>query len=584
MSKVIARPVTLSALLLAIGSAVAGTVPDVLPPASSWHGGSETLIVASSDRWVTPAERSGFVHSPTYAETVAFLRSVDRASALVSLHTFGKSHEGRDLVYALAKKPGAGRPVVVVQAGIHAGEIDGKDAGLMLLRDIAFRGRANLLDHVDLVFIPVLNADGHENASELGRPGQRGPGYKGSRTNALGLDLNRDYARLESPEVAAVVRLLQQFDPALYIDVHASDGPDYQYDVTYTFAGWGTYARSPATARWLMGEYSGDVDHALTAAGHVPDVYPSWINESAPWQGLRISAEGPRYSTGYGDFIGIPTVLVENHRMKPYRQRVLGTYVLIEQSLKTVGRAHERIAQAKSADRTARTATLMVKWERDSVPLYTRTFKGYRYESYDSPASGTRELLWTGQAEDMGLPVFGVTSTRDVAIPRAWWIMPHDRQLIAALHAHGIRMEVLDADRTMTLEAARGASGKPGEKLQRARVGMTLPAGAVRIPADQPFRLLAAALLEPESEDSFFAHGRFAQALAPETALPRHLLAPLADKLLANDKSLLAQFDAALKADPALAVDPQARLLWLFARSPYAGRTRWTYPVFSERD
>ena len=184
----------------------------------------------------------------------------------------------------------------------------------------------------------------------------------------------------------------------------------------------------------------------------------------------------------------------------------------------------------------------------------------------------------------MGLPVFGVTSTRDVAIPRAWWIMPHDRQLIAALRAHGIRMEVLDADRTMTLEAARGASGKPGEKLQRARVGMTLPAGAVRIPADQPSRLLAAALLDPESEDSFFAHGRFAQALAPETALPRHLLAPLVDKSLANDKSLQAQFDAALKADPALAADPQARLLWVFARSPYADRTRWTYPVLSERD
>lgn len=584
MFKIIARPVTVSTLLLAIGSAAAGTAPDVLPPASAWHGASEQHIVARSDRWITPAETSGFVQSPAYAETIAFLRKVDQASALVSLHVFGKSYEGRDLYYALARKPGAARPVVIVQAGIHAGEIDGKDAGLMLLRDIAFRGRADLLDHVDLVFIPVLNADGHENASELGRPGQRGPGRKGSRTNALGLDLNRDYARLESPEVAAVVRLLRQFDPALYIDVHASDGPDYQYDVTYTFAGWGIYARSPATARWLMGEYSADVNGALAAAGHVPDVYPSWINENAPWQGLRISAEGPRYSTGYGDFTGIPTVLVENHRMKPYRQRVLGTYVLIEQSMKTVGRAHERIALAKSADRAARPAALMVKWERDSIPSYMKTFKGYRYDTYDSPASGTRELRWTGQALDMTLPVFGVTSTREVAIPRAWWILPQHGALIASLRAHGIRMDVLDAARTMTLETARGTTGKPGEPLQRSRIAMTLPAGAVRIPADQPFRLLAAALLEPESDDSFFAHGRFAQSLAPETALPRHLLAPLADKLLANDAALRAQFDGALKADPALAADPQARLLWLFARSPYGERTRWTYPVLSERD
>lgn len=558
--------------------------PDVLPPASSWQGSSVKHIVPASHRWVTPIERSGFVESPAYAETIAFLRAIDEASELVSLHAFGKSYQGRELYYALAKKPGAPKPVVLVQGGIHAGEIDGKDAGLMLLRDIAFRGRADLLDHVDLVFIPILNADGHEHAGILGRPGQRGPARKGGRTNAQGLDLNRDYARLQSPEIAAVVKLLQQFDPALYIDVHVSDGPDYQYDVTYTFAGWGTYARSPATAGWLMGEYSLDVNRALASAGHVPDVYPSWINESAPWQGLRISAEGPRYSTGYGDFTGIPTVLVENHRMKPYRQRVLGTYVLLEQSLKTVGRAHERIARAKASDRSARPAALMLKWERDSTPSYTKNFKGYRYESYQSAASGTRELRWTGQAEDIQLPVFGVTSTREVAIPRAWWIMPQHQALISSLRAHGITMEVLEEARTLTLEATQAASGKPGEKLQRSRVGVTLPAGSVRIPADQPFHLLAAALLEPESDDSFFAHGHFSQALPAESALPRHLLAPLADRLLANDAALKAQFDLALAADAALAADPQGRLLWVFARSPYAERTRWTYPVLSERN
>lgn len=584
MFKVIVRPAVACALLFAIGSALAGAQPDLLPPASSWQGSSEKRIAPASHRWITPVERSGFVQSPDYAETIGYLRAIDQASELISLHAFGKSYQGRDLYYALARKPGAARPVVVVQGGIHAGEIDGKDAGLMLLRDIAFRGRADLLDHVDLIFIPVLNVDGHENASELGRPGQRGPERKGGRTNAQGLDLNRDYARLQSPEIAAVVRLLQQFDPALYIDVHVSDGPDYQYDVTYTFAGWGTYARSPATAGWLMGEYSADVNRALAAAGHIPDVYPSWINENAPWQGLRISAEGPRYSTGYGDFTGIPTVLVENHRMKPYRQRVLGTYVLLEQSLKTVGRAHERIALAKSSDRTARPGTLMVKWERDSIPSYTKNFKGYRYESYRSPASGTRELRWTGQPEDMQLPVFGVTSTREVAIPRAWWIMPQHQQLIASLRAHGIRMEVLEEARTMTLEAARAASGKPGEKLQRSRLAVTLPAGSARIPADQPFRLLAAALLEAESDDSFLAHGYFAQALPAETGLPRHLLAPLADKLLANDAALKAQFDMAMETNPSLAEDPQARLLWVFAHSPYYERSRWTYPVLSERD
>lgn len=555
----------------------------VLPPASPWHGKSEQLVVPASDPLATPVERSGFLHSPDYDDTMRYLRALDAASERISLHAFGKSYQGRDLYYVLAKKPGPKKPVVLVQGGIHAGEIDGKDAGLMLLRDIAQRGRDELLDHVDLVFIPILNVDAHENASDLGRPHQRGPHSKGARTNAQGLDLNRDYAQLQSPEIAAVVKLLREFDPALYIDVHVSDGTDYQYDVTYTFAGWGTYARSQATAGWLMSTYTSDVDAALSAQGHVPAVYPSWVDQNAPHNGLRISAEGPRYSTGYGDFMGIPTVLVENHTMKPYKRRVLGTYVLLEQSLKTVAREHARIADAKARDRAARPAQLMVRWEREATPLAVKQFKGYRYDSTVSPASGARELRWTGEPVTVAMPVFGVRSTKEVALPRAWWIRPENKAMIGTLRAHGIQMEVLDTARALTLETAQMASGKERGQLRRFAKELTLPAGSVRIPADQPFRLLAAALLEPESDDSFLANGMFDQALPPESPLARHLLAPLADKLFESDERLRAQFLEQVNKDAVFAADPQARLQWWLDRSDYRERSKWTYPVFMER-
>lgn len=568
-------------LLFALAGAPVAAA-DLLPPAAPWHGASEQLIAPAGSRWITPAEQSGFTTSPDYGATLHYLRTLAAASDKITLHSFGTSYQGRDLVYALARKRGAaGKPVVLVQAGIHAGEIDGKDAGLMLLRDIAFRGRDDLLDQVDLVFIPILNVDAHENASELGRPVQRGPLRKGSRTNGQGLDLNRDYARLQSPEISAVVRLLQRFDPALYIDVHVSDGADYQYDTTYTFAGWGTYARSPATAQWLMTTYHDDVSATLGKQGHLPVIYPSWIDPDAPAQGLRISAEGPRYSTGYGDFIGVPTVLVENHVMKPYQRRVLGTYVLLEQSLKTVGREHARIAAAKASDRAARPERLMVGWEREMVPLRMTTFKGYRYDSYVSPVSGAHELRWTGEAQDQQLPVYGVRATREVALPQAWWISAEHQDLIAALRKHGIRMEPAAAARTLTLEATRMASGKERGGA-RAMRSVTLPAGSVRIPAAQPAHLLAAALLEAESDDSFLASGQFDQALASEWRLPKHLLAPLADQMLAADPQLRAAFQQALAQDPALAASRQARLQWWEARSPYAERALWTYPVYRE--
>ena len=162
--------------------------------------------------------------------------------------------------------------------------------------------------------------------------------------------------------------------------------------------------------------------------------------------------------------------------------------------------------------------------------------------------------------------------------------MPEQTALIGALRAHGIHMEVQEAPRTLALEVARLANGKDRGPPHRVVTTMTLPAGAVRIPARQPFHLLAAALLEAESDDSFLANGWFDQALPPESQLARHLLAPWADRMMESDAALRTQFQSAIAHDAALAADPQARLRWWLVRSPYFERSRWTYPVLSERD
>lgn len=164
------------------------------------------------------------------------------------------------------------------------------------------------------------------------------------------------------------------------------------------------------------------------------------------------------------------------------------------------------------------------------------------------------------------MPVFGVKSTREVALPRAWWLMPEQTALIEKLHAQGIQMEVQETPRTLTLEVARLANGTD------------------RSPPRQPFHLLAAALLEAESDDSFLANGWFNEALPPESTLARHLLAPWADRMMESDAVLRTRFQSAIARDAAPAADPQARLRWWLARSPYFERSRWTYPVLSERD
>lgn len=571
--------------------------PDVLPPALPWSGASEALIAQADDPWITPAEAMNFRTTPSFEEVRAWLERLDRASDLISLETFGKSGEGRDLLLVRASRgadpQGRAKPVVLVQAAIHAGEVDGKDAGLMLLRDIALRGKGHLLDTVDLVFVPVLNVDGHERTSPWNFLHLRGPSNKGTESNARKINLNRDYAKLDSPEVRAMVALLRRLDPVLYIDCHVSGGFDMQYDVTYTYAGWGRYARHRATADWLERQFGPFVGAALKKAGHQPIIYPSPIDTRTPQAGIRYSPEGPRYSTGYGDFIGVPTVLVENHNLKPYRQRVLGTYVLLEAALRIAARDTDWIEQAKVDDRATRPEALLTRWSPAAEPIgRIANFKGVAFETYRSPATGREEQRWTGRPITFAMPIIGQQEEERVNLPKAWLIPAAYSEILARLAMHGVESEVLthSAQRRvdevqlldMKLEMPHDGRVPMHSHARHVSVLREVPAGTVRVRADQPLGLLAAALLEPESQDSFLAWGFFPEVMTRPDGTEDFVLAPVLDDLLTRDEDVRARFDAKLASDLQFAADAQARMAWLWAHLPQRDRFSAIYPVWRE--
>jgi murein tripeptide amidase MpaA len=180
-------------LLLAAATLGAGAEPRkyaeaaaevVLPPLTPWEGKSRALVAPKDDPWITPAEQSDFRTTPSYPETVAWLqRLVAAAPQSLKMVSLGKSPEGRDIWMVAASTNKAGKPTILAQAGIHAGEIDGKDAGLMLLRDMTVRGaKRDLLEQANFLFVPMFNVDGHERASRFGRVNQRGPEKMGWRT------------------------------------------------------------------------------------------------------------------------------------------------------------------------------------------------------------------------------------------------------------------------------------------------------------------------------------------------------------------------------------------------------------------
>ncbi|WHO40457.1 M14 family metallopeptidase [Sphingobium sp. AP49] len=606
MSKRMSRLLGFAALCVAGAAAAQQPSPaplpelpaSVLPPALPWSGSSEKLIAGKDDPWITPAEQAGFATTPRYAEVEAWLKRLDAASPLISLESFGRTGEGRDMLLVRASKgrdaSGAAKPDVLVQAGIHAGEIDGKDAGLMLLRDIALRGKDGLLDKVDLVFVPVYNIDGHEQMSRWNFPALRGPAEKGYVGNSRNINLNRDYAKADAPETRAMIGLLRRLDPILYVDCHVSDGFDMQYDISFTYAGWGRYAYHRATADWLQDRFGPNVTAALEKAGHIPTIYPSPIDTREPTRGIRQAPEGPRYSTGYGDFIGVPTVLVENHMMKPYRQRVLGTYVLLEAALKLAGQDADMIARAKASDRASRPGEMLTRWKPAAQPIgWIEQFKGVAFDTYVSPATGRREQKWLGRPVHWRMPIIGQEPVEQVRLPKAWWVPAAQADVIDRLALHGIRYAVLDAPRTLALDRVRLVDPRsmpvrdariPLEtQLRHETVTETLPAGTVRISADQPLGLLAAALLEPESQDSFLAWGFFPEILAAPSGAEDFVRAPMVEALLERGAEVRAAFQAKLAADPDFAADADARLDWLYGQLPDRSPHHLIYPVRRER-
>ncbi|MDZ5646996.1 M14 family metallopeptidase [Nitrospirillum sp. BR 11828] len=580
---------------------------DFLPPVPAWRGASEKLLVKAGDPWATPAELTGLTATPSYDETRAFIDRLVAASPLLRQEVFGVSPEGREMVAVLAAKglvdgrPDPAKPLLLVQAGIHAGEIDGKDAGLMLLRDITQRGKDGLLDRVNLLFVPIFNVDGHERAGAYNRPNQRGPMNQGWRTTAQNLNLNRDYGKLDTPEMRAMIALIGKYQPDLYLDIHVTDGMDYAYDITFGNdeapggdQGAGT-PFSPAIDHWLAGPFKAAETEALTKAGHIPGPLVTEVDGRKPEDGITGGTTPLRFSIGYGNLVHIPTVLVENHALKPYRQRVLGTYILIERALTLLADQGAALRQAVASDRARRPDPIPVAFEAEKTPSDTIDFKTMRHEAYLSAASGGTEVRWLGRpGPTVRMPVYGDHPSARVSRPRAYWVPATKPEIIERLRLHGLALETLDQPRDVTVDSVRLVEPKLATEANEGHVmldkaGYThetrtvrYPKGSVRVPTDQPLGDLAAALLEAESSESFLAWGFFPEILQRTEYIEPYAIAPLAERMLAASPALKAEFEAKLKADPAFAASPDKRLAWFYERTPYSDAAYLRYPVGRE--
>ncbi|KAF7769745.1 hypothetical protein PCIT_a2640 [Pseudoalteromonas citrea] len=574
-----------------------------LPPLMAWEGKSLQLMQKNGPL-TTDFELSDGMASPDYTQTMAFVERLVAANPTqFKAIDIGKSKAGRAIKMLVACEQGkfsesdianSVKPTLLIQAGIHAGEIDGKDAGFMLLRDIATGKRLDILSKVNILFVPILNVDGHERRGEFNRINQRGPIEMGFRTNANNLNLNRDYTKLDTPEVRAILAVINSYRPDLYVDVHVTDGADYQYDVTYGYNPQFA-SESPAIAKVLDEHFKPHIDKTLTKNDHVAGPLVFVKNKRDFKQGLAGWVATPRFSNGWGDLASIPTILVENHSLKPYKQRVLGTYVFLDGAVSALAKDHTLLEAAVEREYASKPDKIVVQRSYAKQPDHIQ-FKGISYKNFESAISGQMEAKYLGEPKFYdNLPIYWQKEVaKTVSVPKAFYIPPAYPDIVEKLRLHGVLVEkITSSEEKVGLQQARVSKHKfassPFEGRFRVSADFAFDALTARsltnwyyVSTDQNKSELITHLLHPQAPDSFFQWGEFNTIFQRTEYVENYALEPYARSMLKNNPAMALEFDKKIREDSDFANNAKARLTWLYKKTPFYDQAYLKYPVLFE--
>ena len=494
-------------------------------------------IAMADDDLRTVAERSGFEATARYDEVVDLCERLDDRSDLVRLDTIGKTTEGRSIPMLVVADPpvasaeeakGSGKLVVLAIGAIHGGEVCGKEALLMLVRELTERPDHPLLNDLILCVVPVFNADGNERIAPDNRPGQVGPAQgMGERQNTQGLDLNRDFMALRSPEVRGLVDTINQWDPHLFIDTHTTDGSAHRYLVSYEGP------KNPATHPDVLA-YTRDqilpavADAFVERTGDRAFPYGNFNRDHDRWTTYPAN---PRFGTTYVGLRNRLSVLSEAYAYATFEDRVRVTLEFVRCCLTEAaarrGAIFELLDRARAETVAAGNQTVPIRSEDAATGLET-TVLGFEESSGDSPARSVAGGVPKDYAATL---ILDFEPTLKVDRPAAYLIPPDVKPVVDLLQGHGVALGRLERDAEIDTEVYRinavrrvigGYAGPETfevEATPRAE-RRTAPAGSIIAATAQPLGTLAAYLLEPESDDGAATWGLLGDALGTGTDFP----------------------------------------------------------------
>ncbi len=505
---------------------------------------STGLLTAEFD-FITTAERTEYKKTSTYDDVMTFLFEAQKKSDKIRVLTLTTSTEGRMVPLAVIsnekiKSPQelklSGKPAVLINANIHAGEIEGKEAVLMLIREIITDKFKNILDNQVILICPIFNADGNDKFGKNRR--DNGPELAGVRHNGQQLDLNRDSIKLQSPEMQALVRLLNEWDPILFVDMHTTNGSYHREPVTYTtmidpnanpkLSGYMWNSLFPSVAKTLKKKYGYD---------SLP--YGNFTDRTNPGKGWESDAVGGRYATNYVGLRNRFSILDENYAHADFKTRVLSSFGFIKSILLYTGK-HGREMQdmVTTADNETKTNFHKSNWalEYKNEKLMEVTIKSYVFELikikpedrkrfprpwYKDYYAKKTDAFKDYTADYISKPV----PTRTIPLPEAYIILPFQKNIVTALKKHGIVVERIRKPFTTRVENFVTKKVELAKRLYQGNVfvtvkgdyetkeDVTIPKGAYFVSMKQPLARLLPVMLEPESADSLVTWGFFNKVL-----------------------------------------------------------------------
>jgi Zinc carboxypeptidase len=577
----------------------------------------------TQDRLSTLAEQSNFRRTGRIEEVERLSREFAAAwpEAVRSIE-YGRSTEGRPLRALLVSRTGALTaeqlrarkiPLLMLQGGIHPGESDGKDAGFIAIRELLEGSAApRVLDRIALLFVPAFNTDGHERTGRWNRPNQRGPEETGWRTTAQNLNLNRDYTKADAPEMQAMLRLIDRWDPLVCADLHVTDGADFEPDVSIQVE---PINQGDPDLRASGLQLRDQLIAKLAAHGSMPlDFYPDLAKTDDPSSGFALTVYSPRFSTGYFPQRNRFTVLVETHSWKEYavrvrvtRNTIVGLAELVAAQgtnwLELCGRADVAATRLGGTDVTLDYVT---RWreparagaatsERDDKDARMIEFRGYAYSRTESAISGGLVTVYDPKAPQIWrVPMRdAVKPSLVVKAPGAGYVVPVSfaQEIAPRLEAHGIAFNPIQQRKDGVAAGAFRAqrvtfSATPFEGRMRAQLEgawseqpVNIEAGALFVPVAQPLARLVTALFEPRAPDSFAAWGFFNACFEQKEQMEPYVAEQIAAGMWAADADLRKEFTARLQADPEFARSPDERLEFFLRRHTSWDERYNLYPV-----